>query len=213
MKSPNLTSRPRRVRGKLTHDYEVDGKLYTVFDSARNALLVIELFADDSFTPEEKAALLIRMVFADESQVPDTAQGFAKVLAEIAWDAYGLDITDTHEHGTRAFDWQQDAGRIRSSLFMAYGLDWDEICDSRSYAEVCDLLAMLMESESKTPFQEAVYYRLAKPPKASSSSAEYVSEFKKRQRHFRLEGSALNAQQIAEENERQIIDALKRAAR
>lgn len=213
MKSPSLTSNPRRVKGRLVHDYEINGTKYAIRDSAKNGLLVIELFTDPNFGPGEKAALFSQMLFADPDQIPDDYEEYIEVLVSVMWDAFGIDMRNEHEHEKKVFDWDADAGRVRASLFMAYGLDWDEVSTSRSYAEVCDLLAMLMEADSKTPFQEAVFYRCAKVPNGRDVNPEYRSAFIKRKQHFELHEEP-TAQELKSSDERasDVFESLWRAA-
>ncbi len=61
---------------------------------------------------------------------------------------------------------------------MAYELDWETASRDLTFAELCDLLAMLLEADSKTPFAEAVYYRTAKPPAFDGHNRAYVDTWK-----------------------------------
>lgn len=191
MRSPSLTRRSRKVNGRLVSDYTWRGNVIGVRDSARNALLVIELFADEQLAPEQKEPLLVRMLFED----PQQAMGIAganldDLLACIVWDAFGLDITADHEHASEyeepVFDWNEDAGRIRASLLQCYGTQWDEASASMTYLDLCSLLGSLLESESETPFQQAIYYRTAKPPKPTKYNRELRDAFDARARHYAL---------------------------
>lgn len=213
MKPSSLTSRPKRVNGRLAHDYQHEGRTVTVWDSARNMLLVVELFADEELAPSEKDALLARMIFPDWSQLPDTREEYERMLDSVLWDACGLDISGTRDHEPKVFDWQQDAARIKASLRMAYGIDWDETAANSSYAEVCDLLSMLMEADRSTPFQEAVYYRSAKVPNGKHVSSEYRQAFVKRKQHFalRVEPTA-QEQKRSDEHASDVFESLWRAA-
>ena len=147
MRRPSLTPPPSRE-----HTDEVSGETETVTaydwmggrvwvrDSTRRALLVIELFADESIQPEQKALWLPHMMFADPPAARDASgddpQG---MVAALAWEAYGIDIAGDrpHDSGAAAFDWAQDAARIRASLMSAYGLEWDDASRRLSF---CDLV-------------------------------------------------------------------------
>ena len=72
MRRPSLTPPPSRehvdeVSGEAeaVTAYEWDGAAVWVRDSAMRALRVIELFADESVEPEQKALWLPHMMFAD----------------------------------------------------------------------------------------------------------------------------------------------------
>lgn len=119
MRSPSLTRRSRTVNGRIVSDYTWRGNVIGVHDSARNALLVIELFGDEQLAPEQKEPLLVRMLFEDPAgAVAMAGPELGDLLASIVWDAFGLDITADHEHAREyeppVFDWDEDAARIRA---------------------------------------------------------------------------------------------------
>lgn len=216
MRSPSLTRRSRQSGGRLSSDYVWRGNVIGVCDSARNALLVIELFGDDELTPDQKLPILVRMLFDD----PERALGLAgddldDLLGCVMWDAFGLDVTPGHDHAAEYeepfFDWGEDAARIRASLLQCYGLSWDDAATSMTYADVCALLGSLLESDSETPFQQAVYYRTAKPPKPTKYNRELREAFAARARHFALGkgGDRIEAQNSAMDD---AFAAMKRAA-
>lgn len=196
MRIPSLTPPPSRE-----HTDEVSGETETVTaydwnrgrvwvrDSARRALLVIELFADESIQPEQKALWLPHMMFADPPAARDAAgddpQG---MVAALAWEAYGIDIAGDrpHDAGAAAFDWAQDAARIRASLMSAYGLDWDAASRTLSFCDLIGLLASLMETAESSPFAEAVSARLAKPLAPTKWNKEEREALEARKRHFAL---------------------------
>ncbi len=200
MRRPSLTPPPSRV-----HVDEISGETETVTaygwsgaavwvrDSAMRALRVIELFADESVEPEQKALWLPHMMFADPPAARDAAgddpQG---MVAALAWEAYGIDIAGdrSQDAGAAAFDWAQDAARIRASLMSAYGLDWDEASRSLSFCDLIGLLASLMETAESSPFAEAVSARLAKPPKPNKWNKEQREAIEARKRHFALKTTA-----------------------
>lgn len=200
MRRPSLTPPPSR-----DHTDEVSGRTETVTaydwnggrvwlrDSARRALLVIELFADETVEPEQKALWLPHMMFADPPAARDAAgddpQG---MVAALAWEAYGIDIAGDrpHDAGAAAFDWAQDAARIRASLMSAYGLDWDAASRSLSFCDLIGLLASLMETAESSPFAETVSARLAKPPAPTKWNKEEREALEARKRHFALKTAA-----------------------
>lgn len=196
MRRPSLTPPPSRDhtdevsgRTETVTAYDWNGGRVWVRDSARRALLVIELFADESLRPEQKALWLPHMMFADPPAARDAAgddpQG---MVAALAWEAYGIDIDgDRHpDSGAAAFDWAQDAARIRASLMSAYGIDWDDASRRLSFCDLIGLLASLMETAESSPFAEAVSARLAKPPKPTKWNKEEREALEARKRHFAL---------------------------
>lgn len=207
MRKPKLTDKALRVNGKLAHRYEYGGGTVTVYDSCRNALLVIELLGDQSLSPSDKSELLFRMLFPKPDQIP--AEKALEIADSVLWDMACIDLLDTREKasgGAQAFDWDEDAMRIRASLLMAYGLDWETASRDLTFAEVCDLLGMLLEADSKTPFAEAVYYRTAKPPAFDGHNKAYVDAWKESQKRYRLHTAAA----VTEERKRE--DAAASAA-
>lgn len=101
---------------------------------------------------------------------------------------YGIDIAGDrpHDAGAAAFDWAQDAARIRASLMSAYGLDWDAASRTLSFCDLIGLLASLMETAESSPFAEAVSARLAKPPAPTKWNKEEREALEARKRHFAL---------------------------
>ena len=200
MRRPSLTPPPSRehvdeVSGEAetVTAYEWRGAAVWVRDSAMRALRVIELFADEAVEPEQKALWLPHMMFADPPAARDAAgddpQG---MVAALAWEAYGIDISGgrPQDAGAAAFDWAQDAARIRASLMSAYGLDWAGASRSLPFCDLCGLLGSLMETAESSPFAEAVSARLAKPPKPTKWNREQREAIEARKRHFALKTAA-----------------------
>lgn len=217
MRSPSLTRKSKRVNGSLVSEYEWRGNRVGVRDSARNALLVIELFKDEQLTPDEKATLLVRMLFPEPAKTVELAgDGLGDLLACIVWDAFGLDISEDQRHASEyekpVFDWVEDAARIRASLLQCYGIDWETAASSMSYADTCALLGSLLESDSETPFQQAVYYRTAKPPKPTKYNKDTRRAFDARARHFAL-GQSRDHAQTQNDAMDDMFAAMKRAAK
>lgn len=191
MRSPSLTRHSRTANGKLVSDYEWHGNILGVRDSARNALLVIELFQDEQLAPEQKASLLVRMLFEDPARALSVGgDDFEELLAYIVWDAFGLDITADHVHADeydeQVFDWDEDAARIRASFLQGYGLSWDDAAATMTFSDVCALLGALLESDRETPFQQAIFYRTANPPKPTKYNREEREAFAARAQHYAL---------------------------
>lgn len=193
----SLTTRSGTVNGRFCTTYEYEGAGYDVCDSALNAMLVNELFADTELSEEDKQQLLSAMLFADLPAAIETAgrDGFWDMVDAVLWDAMGVDLYGTRGAAGReepVFDWDEDAGRIRASLLQAYGLDWDAVAGSMSYGAFLDLVAGLMES-GETPLQQAIYYRTAECPRENKNNKEYVEAFRARAAHFALHADRTEA--------------------
>lgn len=216
MRSPSLTRKTKHKNGRLVSTYDWNGLQVDVYDSARNAILVIELFHDEELQPDDKAQLLIRMLFPDPAETVAVAGGqLGELLIHIAWEAFGLDTSADGRHASEqeaaVFDFEEDAGRIRASLLQCFGIDWDEASRQLSYADMCSLLGMLLEADTETPFQQAIYYRTAKPPKRTKHNADLCDAFEARRKHFSLEKTE-DAAQAANDTAAGMFAAMKRAA-
>lgn len=201
----SLTTRGRTVNGRFCTRYEYEGAGYDVCDSALNAMLVNELFADKTVDEADKQELLPAMLFADPRAAAEAAGpgGFWDMVDAVLWDAMGVDLYGTRGaagHEAPVFDWDEDAGRIRASLLQAYGVDWSEEAGRMSYAEFLDLVSGLMEA-GETPLQQAIYYRTAKCPRETKNNREYVEAFRARARHFALKGARSEADRAAAAND------------
>lgn len=215
MRTPRLTDTAYRPGGRLAHKYEYRGAVVLAHDSCRTALLVIDLLGDQSFSDTEKLALMAELVIADPAPSELDPDDLVGVLDAVLWEMAGIDLVGTREArgGVRSFDWDEDQARIRASLLMAYGLDWEDASRRYTFAEVCDLLAMLCEADTKTPFAEAVYYRTAEPPRLTPTNAEYVRAWKANQRRYRLGGEPTEMERKREaEAAAKAFDSLWRAA-
>lgn len=216
MRSPSLTRNSKHRNGHLVSTYSWNGQQVDVHDSARNGILVIELFHDEELQPDEKAQLLIRMLFPDPATAIDMAgDGLGELLVHIVWEAFGLDISADQRHASEreaaVFDFEEDAARIRASLLQCFGTDWDEASRSLSYADMCSLLGMLLEADTATPFQQAIYYRTAKPPKRTKHNADICDAFAARAKHFALRKTE-DVAKSANDTTAGMFAAMKRAA-
>ena len=216
MRTPRLTDTAYHPNGRLAHRYEYSGGTVLAHDSARTALLVIDLLGDQSLSEAEKLAVMGQLVLAEPEPAEMDPDDLVDALDAVLWDMAGIDLTGTRETeggGVRAFDWDEDQARIRASLLMAYGLDWEDASRRYTFAEVCDLLAMLCETDTKTPFSEAVYYRTAQPPKRTPTNGDYVDAWKANQRRYRLGGEPTEMERRREaEAAAKAFDSLWRAA-
>lgn len=190
MRGQRLTEQSKHINGKLASSYAWEGHEVWVYDSARSALLLEEFFADTELTEKQKSALLPLMVLVEPEKVAESAQNrFSECLAAICWDAFGIDLLDKHRSNEApAFDWVEDAGRIRSSFFEVYGIDFDSESENISYRAVCDLLASMIET-GEGSFARAVHYRTAKRPKATKYNKEELKAFDAAKKYYALKTS------------------------
>ena len=109
----SLTTQSKAVNGRFCSTYEYEGEQFDVCDSARNAMLVNELFADAELTEEDKQQLLPAMLFPDLAAAVEKAgrERFWDMVDSVLWDAMGVDL-----YGTRGaagseepvFDWDEE---------------------------------------------------------------------------------------------------------
>lgn len=216
MRSSSLTRKTSRRNGRLANTYNYDGKQVDVCDSARNAILIIELFQDEELQPDEKEQLLFRMLFPDPREVIEQfGDALEEMLIHVMWEAFGLDISPDKRHADESeppvFDFNEDAARIRASLLQCFGIDWDKVSSDITYSDMCALLGMLLEAETETPFQQAVYYRTAKPPKRNKHNREICDAFEARRDHFALKDSG-KPYVTSNDKAADMFAAMKRAA-
>lgn len=197
------------------------GREVPVNDDARNMIRVVLLFQDDTLQPHQKWAVLQRMLWPDPDEraavLAFAGADAAELLDTVLWDMCGIDVTGRHAdmHEPPVFDWEQDAARIEASVMQAYGVTWDELAAGRTYAEVCDLLGVMLESGEDTPFREAVHYRTAKPPKATKWNREEVRQWHRLKRHYALSqrrGDEADAMEAENRKAADMFAALRRRA-
>ncbi len=166
-------------RERLVSTYGWRGRTVEVCDSARNVLSIIRMF--DGGT-DDAGTRLLDMLFFDRCALPVSDDEELQALVyDAMWDVCGLDVTPdgrfSQNDDGRWFDWDEDADRIRNSLRAAYGISWDDVSDSMTFSEASSLVTQLAEYGVETPFQQAVHYRLAKPPSARDAGQKAVDAF------------------------------------
>lgn len=192
-----LTNKAHRVNGRLCHEYVHQGQPVMVCDSARNMLLVIELFADEELTEQHKAQLLPTMLFAYPQDALTAFENPSEMLIDVLYQACGLDASGGSESVGKTFDWDEDADRIKASLRMAYGIEWETACDEMSFMEICGLLGGLCETQQSTPFSEAIHYRVSRPPEPNKYNQKERESFLAMRDHFALSSDAKPSDQEA----------------
>ena len=178
-------------RERLVSAYEWRGHAVEVCDSARNVLSIIRMFDGGTADVGER---LLGMLFLDPMALPVADDEELQALVyDAMWDVCGLDVTPdgrfVQDDDERWFDWDEDADRIRNSLRAAYGICWDDVSDSMTFSEASSLITQLAEYGVETPFQQAVHYRLAKPPSAKEVGQRAVDAFYEMRDFYELKDS------------------------
>lgn len=189
----NPRPRRRELRSRPLSDAKPKGRSacvagHKVDDSAAMFMRLMDILEDERLAECERFDALCAAVFpvyAGADRCGDAA--------EVLWEAFGIDALGRHGDktgGAPCIDWHQDAGRIRSSLKMAYGIDWDAEAADMPFRDLCDLLAGLTEGTGETPFQQAVYYRTARPPRRDKYNMVAVEAFEAAREHYALDRAA-----------------------
>lgn len=228
MREPSLTRRPERhPDGRLVSRYDIEAGAFWVADGAREALSVLSLFKDRQATAKQKAdALYRRMLPCPASLWGRSAEEVTRIIEELAWQAYGLDVTSGHEHASECdepvFDYDEDAARIKASLLAYYGIDWDKACDDMTFADASALLSQICESDRTeslsglptftTPFAQAIFYRTAKPPKPTKANKGLREAFAAMRDRLAM-GSKRSSAEAANDATSGMVESMLRAAR
>lgn len=156
-----------------------------VYDDADTALRVIDLFQDEELPIAVKSNILPKMLFVNPDAVLENIEDLAAFLDALLWETCGLDITNSrdHEASKRVIDWKADEAYISASLFAAYGRTYEELKRELPFSELCTVIGLVPHD---TPMGQALYYRTAKPPKATKYNEEERRYFRERQRFFAL---------------------------
>lgn len=169
---------------RIAHIYRVSDRNLRVIDGFEIGLLVGELFDDDLFEADEKQALLLQMIFPDPKAFLEAFAGCLEAaLSDTLWQAFGIDVTNDKPHERHVIDWVQDSDRIKATVLMAYGLDWE---DARGRIPYRDMCALLGQAPHETPMGQALYYRTAKAPKATKYNRDQVADFAKAKKHYAI---------------------------
>ena len=166
-----------------SHIYEVRGEHVRVKDSLAVYLLVREELADGMLDERERVELLFLMVLEEPQQFADTFGAHATdALADVLWGAFGIDVNGDKPHEEQVMDWDEDHDRIVVTARSAYGMSFDDL-KATQYREAAVLMGL---APHETPMGQALYYRLASPPKQTKYNKEEVKAFKKAREFYKL---------------------------
>lgn len=167
--------------GRSASALDWNGETVLVDNSASNALALYMALRDGRPSEREQAIDVISMMFVD----PDAAylacdysmHEFGRLVRHVARETFGIvmDPDAAAPSEPDLFDLEQDAPAIRTSLRMAYGIDWDEARDVISWGE---FLALMASMPIETPMGARMYYRNPENrPKPGKHNREQVAEF------------------------------------
>ena len=204
-----LTRRSGHGSRGIWHEYDVPGGSVKAFDSARNGLLTIELFSDEGLDPLTKEGTFLRMLWGADYELEDPGTVTPEQVSALAWEAFGLDLDGSHESesdGKRAWDWKADARLIKASLFQAYGVPWEELCEAVTFRELTSMMGLVPHD---TPLGQAVYYRTADPPKPDGKNQEQIKRWRERAEFWRIKESYETDEERMKAKNREALDAFE----
>lgn len=173
--------------GSSAYPYKWKNEEILVRDNALIATKIFLLFRDQKMDQNEKAKKILSLMFVD----PDDAfiacdldsNAFAQLVNAVVWDVYGIDNAGRKTQEA-LWDIEEDAPYIRTSLRMAYDIDWDEERNQLSWSEFVYLIASL---PYETPLGTRIYYRNKENrPKKTKHNKEQVAEFDRLHKLFAL---------------------------
>lgn len=183
------TERIELADGGTAYPYPWHGETVAVLDNAATVLRVVDLLFDEEKPESDKAAEAIPLVFAD----PDAAYTacdyddaeFGRLVESVVWDIFGVDLAG-RASDKPLWDVEEDAAAIRTSLRMAYGIEWDTL---RSRIPWGEFVALVSGLPYDTPLGCAMHYRDERNrPKQGKHNRKQVEEFDRLHRLFALKG-------------------------
>lgn len=193
MKPVSLTSRRITLEGGGTAlPYEWNGKIVPVADGSGNVLAMMQIM-HDTHDDQDKFDSLIKRLLPDFVVAMDACgwniEEFGRLFRGAMSDVCGIEFGGS-ESETKMWDEEEDAAAIRTSLRMAYGIEWDVVRETLPFAEFVSLLYGLPH---ETPLGRAMYYRnTANRPEEDEYNRRLVAEFDRLHNAFKLHQSSRN---------------------
>lgn len=164
------------------HIHRILGRSVRVHDDLGTALTIQELLDDPVLDGREKGACVLQLLFVNPQGFVDAFQDrLQEALDEVLAQVFGA-----HEKGAgakgRPFDWKYDLKRIQATVRSAYNLSFEEL-KAIPYTEACTLMALAPE---ESPLGQAIYYRMAKRPKATKYNREQIESFDRLKKFYAL---------------------------
>lgn len=173
-------------------DYE--GKSIRVYDDARTALTIIDLFSDETISIDLKYDILMKLLFVNPHGVVDGIADIQGLLVLAVEKVCALDITGGNPTEEKVIDWAKDSQYIKASMWQTYGKSLDEISEAVTLPELGSMIALCPR---ETPIGQAIYYRTAQPPKPTKYNSEEIKDFRERQRFWALSENRMNDEAAA----------------
>lgn len=166
-----------------------NGEDVLVRDDSLTALRVAGVFADLDMPEVEKPGRVIPLLFADPDEAfaacDYSVAEFGRLIGEAVRQVYGIDTAGGQQRAP-LWDPEEDAAVIRTSLRMAYGIDWDADAPGLPWAE---FVALVWSLPRDTPMGARIWFRnpenRPKRMKHNANKAE-IDEFDRLHRAFRL---------------------------
>lgn len=177
--------------GSSAYAYPWHDEEMLVRDNANTALKIFLLFSNEEMDENDKAVKIIGLIFVDPDEAfmccdYDAAE-FGKLINEVTWEIFGIDNTGKHT-SQPLWDVTEDAAFIRTSLRMAYDIEWDKERDKIPWAEFVHLVAALPYN---TPLGMRIYYRNTENrPKKTKHNKDQIAEFDRLHKLFALNQKA-----------------------
>lgn len=180
--------------------YEWNGETVLIRDDAKTILEVIELFANEEMSQDEKTAIFFPLFFVSVDDMllacNYDSQEVTKLMDASIWDVCGLDVTGNHAEEEPLWDPVEDAAYIRISLRQAYGIDWDNT--SIPFSE---FVRMVGVCPYETILGKAIYYRNKDTrPKRTKYNEEQIADWDRLHKAFALNKKASHKDNIEQQN-------------
>ena len=104
--------------GQLPRTLEVGGKEYSIRSDFRSILRIIEAFADDELTPQEKVYVVLRQTYKDFDRIP--ADRLAEAYERAMW-FINCGEEPTEKKSPKIVDWNKDEQLIFPAINKVAG--------------------------------------------------------------------------------------------
>lgn len=207
---PLLEQSKFELDGSRGHVVVYDGMPIRMYDDAATAIKVIQLFADETIHEDFKFQLLFDLLFPNPEGVVEAVEDLDGLVQHCVSELCGLDVSSSRNPGKDVLSLEQDESYINTTLWETYGLSLDSIASQVTFRELIQLISL---APFETPMGQALYYRMAKPPKATKYNKDEIKDFRKRKAFWALKSSRKSdAPRTADSHMTDAFNALKTAA-
>lgn len=195
------------IRGHVVFYDDVAIRMY---DDAATALRVIQLFEDETIHEELKLRFLLELLFPNPQGVLEAVSDLDGLIVHCVSELCGIDVSNGRSPDKDVLSFESDEAYIKTSLWETYGVSFDSIASQVTFRELLQLITL---APFETPIGQALYYRTAKPPKATKYNSEEMKDFRKRKRFWALKGkSERSAESFGDGHMTDAFNALRTAA-